>query len=321
MRTTFSINFYCRSSKANKKGLAPIEISVVINSKRVFLQLPRKEYPEVFKKSLESKRQNPVKEYLEEVRIKFNEVQLDLMKNNLPLTANNLKTYFCTNGVHTYTVNDLFTEYFTLLEKRVGVNLTKPAFNKYKDAERCFYKHVKADSELTTIIPATIENFKAEIDKIYKPSTVNGIMTKIKTVFMLSSGLSYTDTAHLKKEDFQFDGDTCFIYKKRQKTGTVYTSVILPDGVEVLKKYNYELPVISNQRLNTYLKEIQTICNIKKNLHCHLFRKTYGTSLLNKGVRLETVSKLLGHATTKITQTTYAKLLNNTIINEVKKVF
>lgn len=377
MRTTYNISFYCRRCKTDRKGLAPIEISIIINSKRVFIQLQRKEYPDTFKKSLEAKRNNPIKEYLEEVRNQFNQIQLDMMRNNVPLTSDSLKEYFRTGGVKTYTIQDLFNEYFELLKKRVGINLTYPAFKKYEDAQRCFFKYVQPNKELITVTPSIIENFKADIDKIYKPSTVNGIMTKIKTVFMygkdngklninpfstvkyskidngieylteeeikalktkeipnnslskvrdvavfmLSSGLSYTDTAHLTKEDFQFEGDTCYINKKRQKTGTLYTSVILPDGVEVLKKYNFELPIITNQRTNSYLKEIQVLCNIKKNLHCHLFRKTYATQMLNRGVRIETVSKLLGHSNTRVTQSTYAKLLNNTVIEEVKKIF
>lgn len=377
-RLTHSLSFYCRSSKVSKKtGLAPIELSIVINGERVFINLPRKEYPDVFKKSVQSKRNNPVKDFIEEVRNKFNTIELEMMKNNIPLTSENLKKYFRTGGVKTYTVGDMFDEYFKLLEKRVDVNLTFEAYKNYLKARNCFYNYVPAETELSTVTPAQIENFKAELDSKYQPQTVKGIITKIKTVFifakengkininpfinikyhkinndieylteeeinkiktkvienerlskirdlavfMISSGLSYTDLSKLQKEDFQFKDDTCFIYKQRQKTGIDYFSVILPDGVEVLKKYNYCLPIISNQKLNNYLKEIQTICNINKNLHCHLFRKTYGTLLLNKGVRLEVVSKCLGHSNTRITQQIYAKLQNNTILNEVAKAF
>lgn len=95
----------------------------------------------------------------------------------------------------------------------------------------------------------------------------------------------------------------------------------IPEGVEILRKYNNQLPSISNQRYNGYLKEIQTICGITKNLHTHLFRKTYGTRLLNRGVRLETVSKCLGHSSTQITQQSYSKLLKSTIVQEVASVF
>ena len=85
-------------------------------------------------------------------------------------------------------------------------------------------------------------------------------------------------------------------------------------------KKEFEDLVITNQKMNNYLKELQTLCDIHKTLHCHLFRKTYGTLLLNKGIRLETVSKCLGHANTKITQQAYAKLLSQTVIDEVKKI-
>ena len=94
-----------------------------------------------------------------------------------------------------------------------------------------------------------------------------------------------------------------------------------PEGVEILSKYQGQLPKMSNQRLNAYLKELQTITGISKTLHTHLFRKTYGTRLLNRHVRLETVSKCLGHSNTQITQQAYAKLLKETIIKEVSKVF
>ena len=141
-------------------------------------------------------------------------------------------------------------------------------------------------------------------------------------VFQISSGMAYADTQKLQPEDIHYDDQgNCYIYKERQKTGVPYTSVVFPEGVAVLRKYNNRLPTISNQRLNAYLKEVQTICGIDKNLHTHLFRKTYGTRLLNRGVRLETVSKCLGHSSTQITQMAYAKLLKTTIIQEVASVF
>ena len=378
MRNTYSITFYCRSSKSTKTGLAPIEISILINGKRCFIQLPRKEYPEVFKKSIESKRNNPVKEYVDEVRNQFNQIQLDMMKNGVPLTSENLKGYFRTGGVKQFTIEDAFNEYTEILRKRVGVNLTYPAFKKYKDAFSCFYKYVDKTKELTTITPATIEKFLVEINQVYQASTVNGIMTKLKTViqyqrdnnriqinpfinvkyskgkkdiiylteaeidelytlkienkslsdvrdaFILqaSTGLAYCDIAALTKDDIKIDEDgTHYIIKNRRKTGTQFTTIVLDKGVEILKKHNYELHIITNQKYNLFLKTIQALTGIETKLTTHLARKTFGTLLINKGVRLETVSKALGHSNTKITQSTYAKLLNNTVVNELKAVF
>ena len=72
MKTTFNIQFYCRDSKKNKQGLSPIEMSININGKRTFIQLPRREYPHIFHKQIISKRGNDIKEYIEQMRIKIN---------------------------------------------------------------------------------------------------------------------------------------------------------------------------------------------------------------------------------------------------------
>ena len=72
--------------------------------------------------------------------------------------------------------------------------------------------------------------------------------------------------------------------------------------------------------MNSYLKEIQILCRLDKSLHSHLARKTYCTHLLNKGVRMDVVSKCAGHSNTRITAAIYAHLQTNTIINEVAKI-
>ena len=145
MRNTYNINFYCRPCKANKNGLAPIELSIIINGKRTFIQLPRKEYPATFKKQSQSKRSNPIREYMDLIRNQFNSIQLDMLKYNIPLTAEALKEYFRAGGVKSYTIKDLFDEYMNLLEKRVDVNLSYKAFCKYKDAARCFFNMMILD--------------------------------------------------------------------------------------------------------------------------------------------------------------------------------
>lgn len=378
MRTTYNLSFYCRNSKADKKGLSPIEVSLIINGKRVFVNLPRKEYPETFKKMTEAKRSNDLKEYLEEIRIQFNNIQTELIKNGVPVTAESIREYYRNGGYKPYNVEQLWEEYLAIQKKRVGVTLSKMSYDKYVSARNTFYEYVYKNTELTQINSATIQNILVNLQSKYQEATVCSIMTKIKTVlffakdngklninpfqgikygkgkkdiiylneneilalrkkkmdverlervkdiavFQIASGLAYIDVMNLRPEDIHFEEDgTCYIYKKRQKTGTEYTSVVFPEGVEILKKYNGNLPKISNQKGNAYLKEIQTLCKIHTNLTFHLFRRTYATRLINSGVRLEVVSKCLGHSSTAITQQAYSKLLNKTIINEVKAVF
>ncbi len=77
------------------------------------------------------------------------------------------------------------------------------------------------------------------------------------------------------------------------------------------------LPVLSNQKTNAYLKEIGNICGIKKNLTTHLARHTFATLMLNNGVPIETVSKMLGHTNLKTTQI-YAKVLSSKVSNDMQ---
>ncbi|MCG0226238.1 site-specific integrase, partial [Phocaeicola vulgatus] len=78
------------------------------------------------------------------------------------------------------------------------------------------------------------------------------------------------------------------------------------------------LPVISNQKLNAYLKEIADICGIKKNLTFHLARHTFATTTtLAKGVPIETVSKMLGHTNIETTQI-YARITNEKIRKDME---
>ena len=378
MRTTSSLQFYCRKCKATKNGLAPIEASLIINGKRTFINLPRKEYPEAFKRAVTQKRDNPIKDYLYEVRNKLNDIQLEMMRAGIPLTSAALKDYFKTGGVKAYTLEDLWNAFLQIQSKRVGVSISEMGHRKYISARNTLYEYIPKETETSQITPAMMQDVLASLQSRFKESTVSGIMTKIKTVikfgmdngkitinpfqglkyskgtpsidylteeeiarivcketgierldkvkdlavFQIASGLSYADTQALRPEDIHYEPDgTCYIYKERRKTGVPYTSVVFPEGAAILKKYNNQLPSISNQRGNAYLKEIQTLCNIDKTLHFHLFRKTYGTRLLNRGVRLETVSKCLGHSSTQITQSAYAKLLKHTIIKEVKMAF
>ena len=140
-------------------------------------------------------------------------------------------------------------------------------------------------------------------------------------VFQAASGLSYSDMAKLKPEDIQQNDDgQYYIHDKRNKTGVYYTAVILADGIEILKKYNFQLPIITNHKVNVFLKTIRDLCGIDKPIFSHVARHTYATRCLNRGIRLEVVAKLLGHSTPKITQH-YAKLLEKSILSEVNEAF
>ena len=108
-RQTFSISFYCRKSKADKKGLAPIELSIVINGERTYLRLPRKERPEEFARAMESKRDNEMKVYCENQRVRLNSIVEDMQFADIEITAENLKECYRRGGVAKfYTLGELW---------------------------------------------------------------------------------------------------------------------------------------------------------------------------------------------------------------------
>ena len=110
----------------------------------------------------------------------------------------------------------------------------------------------------------------------------------------------------------------------RQKTDTPVNVPLLNIPLTILKKYEGKLPkgqllpVLSNQKLNSYLKEIADLCDIHKNVTFHLARHTFATTTtLSKGVPIETVSKMLGHTNIKTTQI-YARITNEKISRDME---
>lgn len=87
--------------------------------------------------------------------------------------------------------------------------------------------------------------------------------------------------------------------------------------MEILRKYNYKLPVVSDVVLNRNLKVAAKCAGINKPLASHWARRTAGMMFANSGVRMEVVAKILGHSTTKITQKFYASISAQTVAAEM----
>ena len=132
--------------------------------------------------------------------------------------------------------------------------------------------------------------------------------------------------SNLKKEHIikGFDGNQ-WIQMTRQKTGKVISIPLLPKAKAILDKYDevgdYALPRFSNQKINSYLKEIGGIVGINKSISHHMARKTFAsTVLLYNDVPMEIVSELLGHSSIKITQEYYGKIVQKKVSEEMKRI-
>jgi site-specific recombinase XerD len=147
-------------------------------------------------------------------------------------------------------------------------------------------------------------------------------------VFSCYTGLAYIDLVNLSPSNLVIGiSGGLWIKTSRQKTDTPVNMPLLPKAFNILEKYknneralahNKLFPIISNQKMNCYLKEIADLCSINKNITFHLARHTFATTVTpSNGVPIETVSKILGH--TKIaTIQIYAKVLENKISGDME---
>ncbi|MBQ9636749.1 MAG: tyrosine-type recombinase/integrase [Prevotella sp.] len=139
-------------------------------------------------------------------------------------------------------------------------------------------------------------------------------------VFQTYTCLSYTDLEAFDAAQVQ-EVNGRMVYKgKRGKTDVEYTFLLMEPARRVLEMYGGQLPMMSNQKYNQYLKMIATMAGITKPMSSHWARHTGATLLLNSGVDMEIVSRILGHSSTKMTRQVYAKMLDTTVADAMAAV-
>lgn len=139
-------------------------------------------------------------------------------------------------------------------------------------------------------------------------------------IFQVYTCLSYTDLKHFNKDNITTVNGMKVYTGERNKTGKTFTIPLLPTTLKILERYKYNLPIISNEKYNEYLKVVVQICGITKPVSSHWARHTGATLLLNEGIDMKIVSKICGHSSTRITEQIYAKLLDETVVNAVSSI-
>jgi site-specific recombinase XerD len=193
--------------------------------------------------------------------------------------------------------------------------LHKDPFIKYKPKVKIVARHYLTKEELETMAVKTYSSLRIE---------------QVKDIFIFCcyTGLAYIDVKQLKRSEIikGIDGQQ-WIFTTRQKTDTASRIPLLTQALEIIKKYENHpecadqdkvLPVLSNQKMNSYLKEIADVCGINKELTFHIARHTFATSVtLANGVSIESVSKMLGHKNMRTTQH-YAKILDSKVSEDMQ---
>ena len=193
--------------------------------------------------------------------------------------------------------------------------LDKDPFKSYKITTKETHRNFLLKEELATLL-----NKRISVQRL----------DQVRDIFLFScyTGLSYTDVMMLTGKNISIgvDGEE-WIFTKRIKTDSASRIPLLPIAKNILEKYSQRpdiissgrlLPKLTNQRLNSYLKEIGDICEFNKELTFHCARHTFATTVtLSNGVPIETISKILGHKSLRTTQI-YAKILDIKISSDMK---
>ena len=199
------------------------------------------------------------------------------------------------------------------------------AINNYHKNFRIYTKRL-ASENVINVDPYDLVKFKrgkckereplseAELKKL-RTIKLEGKLDKVRDLFVFAA---YTGMAYCDVQSFNFDtmteqqGTLYYIDGSRLKTGSKFFTPILKPAMEVLKKYDFKLPRISNQKANDYLHLIQAAMKLNKNLTFHIARHSFATLALAHDVPIENVARMLGHQNIRTTQI-YAKVLKSTI--------
>ena len=139
-------------------------------------------------------------------------------------------------------------------------------------------------------------------------------------VFQTYTCMSYADLKKFDSSKIQEVKGMKVYVGSRKKTGKGFVIPLVWNALTILYKYNMRLPLISNVKYNAYLKVVAQAAGTDKPLSTHWARHTGATMLLNEGVDMRIVSKICGHASTRITEQVYAKLLDETVVDAVQNI-
>ncbi len=171
-----------------------------------------------------------------------------------------------------------------------------------------------------------------ELDRLIQKKMPVGRLELVKDVYVFCcfTGLAFIDVKNLSYSDIQEKNQQLWIHKKRQKTKNWFDVPILPPARQLMEKYkdhpkcqakNLVFPVLTNQKMNAYLKEIAAICQIDKNLSTHTARHTFATTVtLTNQISIEVVAKMLGHSSINMTKK-YARVVDELISKDMQKAY
>jgi site-specific recombinase XerD len=180
-RQTFSCKYYCRDSKKNKQGMAPVELSIIVNGERAFVSLPRKMRPKDFEKAVTSRSSNDTKQFISLYEAKVNNAVTEIITRNETLTAQMVKDYVTGNVCHSYTLSKAATKHLELLNEKTRQEITLDCYRRYEITYNDLIRHI-GDKELSDITVGDMLSYKTRVMNNHQASTAYGYMARCKSL-------------------------------------------------------------------------------------------------------------------------------------------
>jgi integrase/ribosomal protein L28 len=195
-------------------------------------------------------------------------------------------------------------------------------------ADRNPLRHARIRKYVKTPVTLSME----DLAKLKAFEFVEPHANQVRDVFLLCcyTGLAYSDVAELSGADLANINDVPCILKNRTKSGVQAFVPLFPDARLILDKYRFHegcrmsgklLPVLSNPKMNKWLKIIGNTVGIKESLHTHLARKTFTMYSEELGFTLSEMAVMLGHTNTTMTENHYYKRRREPVIVRFKEIF
>ena len=397
-RTSFSLLFYIRRDKTNKKGEAPVFMRLTINGERAGTSIKRFIEPLAWnsakgKANEKSRGGKDLNLYLDAISANILRIQRDLELDKKEVSAQIiLNRYLGKEQSDRHTLMEVFRAHNEKCRALSGISLAPGTVIRYETSLRlteAFLRttYKKEDCYLDEITHQFVEDYDfylrtvrrcchntttkylLNFKKIIRIALAKGWMKKdpfaqvhfhfepvereflekqelkvllnkeititrlaqVRDIFCFCclTGLAFMDVQQLKPEHLVADiHGKIWIRKARQKTKNMCNIPLLDEAQKIINRYRDHpycqthgvlLPVCSNQKMNSYLKELADICGIRKNLSTHCARHTFATLTLASGATIDNVAKMLGHANVNMTRR-YAKVLDSSIMRDMEIV-
>jgi len=273
------------------------------------------------------------KEYEQPTIIKYKNTRLRIQQF--------IKWRFKRKDLYLYELNDRFMNDFEMFLKDKFENSTTTCYKHYQRFTLVVRKAIQKGyldkypfPEYKIRMPKKRIEYldREELERLEEVEINLPRLSTVRDVFVFCcyTGLAYAEVHALRPEHLYtgVDGEL-WLRIHRKKTKKEYSVPLLPKAEAIIEKYKEHpmvkrkgvlLPVNSNVKMNAYLKEIAELAKINQRLTVHLARKTYGSTLLSEGVNIGVISKLLGHASIQVTLDSYASVMDELMLNNVKMI-